>query len=408
MQMSVDAESLASFRPDKENRRARPIPMQMEHRESARLHEQSSVEEAPATAPARGRFTPPPDHGTPADGTLFGTEQLNAEEVERLLASRHARLVVCLGEEGSGKTSLCIELYERQRGRATGADFAGSWTLLAFEQLAHRRRTTGDVRPTSTDEFDPDERSVLHLALRAGGVPLHLLFADLPGELFQRLADNQIAVSTIPWMGRADKLVVLVNGARLVNVETRSQTLTRTRQLLERLRADGLPGHERRLALLVTKWDAVREDPVALSYWTRRESQLLADARELDNQAVALRSSTMPHGPDGLAALRDWLLEIPPAQGPGPQAGALPPHAEAADTDGPSPALATIGEVEWPVRTSRRIPLGRTALRDWFRGIEPGLPVFDGEKVAGSPLVGQSEHLLPQSASRWLPWTTRP
>ena len=150
--MSVDAESLASFRPDKENRRARPIPMQMEHRESARLHEQSSVEEAPATAPARGRFTPPPDHGTPADGTLFGTEQLNAKEVERLLASRHARLVVCLGEEGSGKTSLCIELYERQRGRATGADFAGSWTLLAFEQLAHRRRTTGDVRPTSTDE----------------------------------------------------------------------------------------------------------------------------------------------------------------------------------------------------------------------------------------------------------------
>jgi len=397
----------------------------MEHGESAWLQDNTSVEEAPAS-PAGGRFTPPPDHRSPYDGTLFGTERLNAEEVEWLLASRPGRLVICLGEEGSGKTSLCIELYERQRRSATGAAFAGSWTLLALEQLAHRRRTTGDVRPTSIDEFDPDERSVLHLALQTGDVPLHLLFADLPGELFRRLADNQIAVSTIPWMGRADKLVVLVDGARLVNVETRSRTVTRTRQLLERLRADGLLGHDTRLALLVTKWDAVHKDPVALSYWTDRESQLLADARELDDQAVALRSSTTPHGPDGLAALRNWLLEIAPAQSPASQGSAHALH-EAADDDRTTPALATVDEVEWPARTSRRIPLGLTALRDWFLEIEPWVPVFDTEnwqatqtevvpadehaqqaaQVPEPPTVDQYERLGVQSVRSWLPRRTR-
>jgi hypothetical protein len=172
----------------------------------------------------------------------------------------------------------------------------------------------------------------------------------------------------------------------------------------------------------------VRKDPVALSYWTRRESQLLADAREIDDQAVALRSSTTPHGPDGLAALRDWLLEIPPAQSPASQASALALDDEVADDHRAPPAFTTVDEVEWPVRTSRRIPPGLTALRDWLRGIEPGLPAFDTEswqathidvvrageypqqttEVAGPPPVDQYERLLAQSGWSWRPWRTRP
>ena len=250
---------------------------------------------------------------------------------------------------------MCIDLYERQRHAATAASFAGSWTLLALEQLAHRRRTTGDVLPTSADQFDPDGRSVLHLALRTGDVSLQLLFADLPGELFRRLADNQIAASTIPWLGRADKLLVLVDGARLLDVETRSPTVTRTQQLLERLHANGLPRPDARLALLLTKWDAVHEDPIALSYWRELEPQLLADACELDDQAVVLRSSTTRHRPDGLAALCRWLLEIAPAPTWAWPESAYSRYDEAADGDQPTPVLPKVVHYEWPaVQSARR------------------------------------------------------
>jgi len=245
------------------------------------------------------------------DGSLFGAEQLNPDEVERLLANRPSRLIVWLGEPGSGKTTLAVELYERQRRGTPGVRFAGSWTLLALEQLAEHRRRTGETEPAHRDDLDPESREVLHLALSTGDIPLHLLMADLPGELFRRLADNQISADSIEWFARADKLVLLVDGACLRDVAQRSRSFTRVRQLIERLASAGVLGPDKRLALLVTKWDLVVDDGAAKGYWEQREFELLQDMREFDSSAVALRAQA-PTGArsDGVAELRGWLLEI--------------------------------------------------------------------------------------------------
>ena len=245
------------------------------------------------------------------DGTLSGPEQLNPEEVDRLLANRPCRLVVCLGEPASGKTTLAVELYERQRRGVPGVHFAGSWTLLALEQLAERRRRTGETDPAPREDLDPEHREVLHLALSTGDTPLHLLMADLPGEVFRRLADNQISADSIEWFARADKLVLVVDGACLRDGAQRSRSVTRVRQLIERLGTGGFLGPDKRLALLVTKWDLVTDDLSTEEYWRQRESELLEDLREFDSSAVALRTQA-PAGArsDGVAALRDWLLEI--------------------------------------------------------------------------------------------------
>ena len=270
--------------------------------------ESLEVEDRDADGPVASAWEEP----APAyDGTLFGTEQLNADEVDRLVANRPCRLVVWLGEQASGKTTLGVELYERQRRGVPGVRFAGSWTLLALEQLAERRRRTGETEPAWREGLDPEGRDVLHLALSTGDIPLHLLIADLPGEVFRRLADNQLVADSIEWLTRADKLVLLVDGARLCDVALRSSSLTRVRQLLERLGRAGVLGPDKRIALLVTKWDLVRADAAAIRYWEQREPELLEDMRVFDRTAVALRAEAPAGaGSDGVVGLRDWLLEV--------------------------------------------------------------------------------------------------
>src|SRR5476651_1604720 len=57
----------------------------------------------------------------------------------------------------------------------------------------------------------------------------HARVGALPGEVFRQLADNQLATSGIPLLRRADKLAVLVDGARLCDDDTRASALCRAR-----------------------------------------------------------------------------------------------------------------------------------------------------------------------------------
>jgi len=263
---------------------------------------------------------PRPDGAEPgvaaddAATTLLGADRLNPEEANQLLAGSPGRVVVWMGERGSGKTTLTARLYERQRLPGEDVRFAGSCTLLAFEALAYRQRfrATGSQAPAGQYTRGTDGREIYHLALSNGGERLNLLLADLPGELFRAVADNQLALSSIPLVRRADKLVLLVDGARLRDPAARSSVLTRVRQLLERLAADSLPHASTELALVVTKWDLIVDDPDTLAYWQAREHQLAGDVRELHAGAEHVRvaagaPASFPQD-DGVGALRSWLL----------------------------------------------------------------------------------------------------
>jgi hypothetical protein len=250
---------------------------------------------------------------------LLGSELLNPAEASRLLSGSPGRVVVWLGERDSGKTTLTARLYERQRLPGQEVGFAGSWTLLAFEALAHGRRLAASGARSSADQptREGDERQIYHLALSDGADRMNLLIADLPGEQFRALADNQIPLSSIPLVRRADKLVLIVDGGCLRDPARRASALTRTRQLLERLAADSLPHPGSELALVVTKWDLVAEDPDTLAYWLAREHQLADDVRELQASAEHVRvaagaPASFPQD-DGVGALRSWLVATPGA-----------------------------------------------------------------------------------------------
>jgi len=252
------------------------------------------------------------EEAAPAGTPLRGTALLTAEEASALLARGQGRVAVWMGERGSGKTAITARLYERQRLPNQDVQFAGSSTLLAFEALAYERRQAASAARSPAEHAEGDPRQIYHLALTSGNDGVNLLIADLPGELFRALADNQIAPSAIPLVRRADKLALIVDGARLRDSAARAAVLTRVRQLLERIGAASLIAAGASLAMVVTKWDLIAEDPETLAYWHAREHELAASVRELDPGAPHIRvaaaaPASFPQD-DGIGALRSWLI----------------------------------------------------------------------------------------------------
>jgi Double-GTPase 2 len=267
-------------------------------------HEQDTGTDAPAFEPA--------DTAT----LLPGPDALDSQEAGRLLARRSGRVVVWAGERASGKTTLTSELYERQRRPGESLLFAGSDSLLALERLAHPSRANSGrrVRETRRTERDPEGRELIHIALaQPGSVPVNLLFADLPGEVFHQLRDNEISPADLPLLVRADKVALLADGVRLADPDRRANVASGIRQLLRAIHTNGTLDERTELALVVTMWDCVVGDQEAESYWAAREQQLTSELRNIDPQApvlkVAARAPADWGHSDGMRALADWVMK---------------------------------------------------------------------------------------------------
>jgi double-GTPase-like protein len=256
----------------------------------------------------------------PVAHQLRGSDLLTAEEASRIAARGFGRMVIWAGERRSGKTTLSAQLYERHRDGRAGTEFAGSETLLGFEQRMHpSRASSGRIEPyTQRTELDPEGRDLLHLAVRQPTEGLtDLLIADVPGEVFRQLRDRERDVASVPLLNRADKLAVLIDGEMLSKPGERSSAVSFTRQLIESLRSGGLHASEMDVVLLTTKLDKLRDEGLSAErYWDERESDLLDELRQLSPGAFAVRVAARglgdTVGDDGMEQLVEWLLEDPP------------------------------------------------------------------------------------------------
>jgi len=278
------------------------------------------VETPTGDAPPVEAPTPEPEESAAegADAVLLrGADLLSPLEASQLAATGNTRLVIWAGERDSGKTTLSAELYERHRNGAARTAFAGSSTLLGFEERIHPARADSErLTPrTLRTEADPEQRELLHLAIRYGEYVTHLLLADIPGELFRRIRDHELSPVDIRLLSHADKLAVLVDGARIADPSTRATAISFARQLIDELAEGDLPGEKMDVALLLTKLDLVlAADSTALAYWEQGEPSLLEAIRQISSQARALRTAArgLEDGPNGMEELMDWLLAAPP------------------------------------------------------------------------------------------------
>jgi hypothetical protein len=136
---------------------------------------------------------------------------------------------------------------------------------------------------------------------------VELLLSDLAGQQFERVREGRPLLTEIPWSGRVDRAVVLVDGAALARAGESEIAITRAERLVLALHTSGAIRDSARIALVVTKADALGSSgEQALA---RHESPLAELARQSDPQATWIRTTALgaTGDPNGLGALGTWL-----------------------------------------------------------------------------------------------------
>lgn len=269
------------------------------------------------------------DAPSPPPTLVTSPDAITLERARALSGRRGARLVLVMGESGTGKTTLLAALWQRllERGELGGHALAGSRTALGFERRAHWQRLAARAGAPSMPPTEPTE-AMLHLRVRGPeGKLVELLLSDLAGEQFERVREGRSLLAELPWAARADRVVVLVDGAALDAPGESEVAVTRAERLLLALQTSGAVRASARIALVLTKADRLGgSGEQALA---RHETPLAELARRLDPEATWIRTAALGSAaePDGLGAFLAWLCGADRPRGvPQPQE-ALPARA---------------------------------------------------------------------------------
>lgn len=263
---------------------------------------------------------------------LFPGGALSATDAEAITLRSPAHLVVFAGAEGSGKTTVLASIYEQfNRGPFAGFKFAGSRSLLGFEEICHLNRlASGRTQPETQRTRLSDGKKYYHLALRtASSGRFDILMSAISGELFRMARDLQEDAERLTFLLRADTLVVLVDGERLATPMHRTSAHADAAGILESLLDAKVVSPNCRVEVVFSKFDRITAaGQVALDFLARTqdkfEGKFRARVPRLSFRKIAARpaASPAPEDLDGLAsAFASWTAALPPAS-----AGEQPPQ----------------------------------------------------------------------------------
>jgi hypothetical protein len=233
-------------------------------------------------------------------------------ESMEISAARPTRFVVVAGAADSGKTTLLASLHERfLRGPWAGYLFAGCATFLGFERICHKGRGASGRQEPDTDRTKRSEgRQLLHLRVRTADCSRpaqDLLLSDLSGEEFDDARASADDARRLTIVQSAHHLVLLVDGEKLADHDSRQAARDETSLLLRTLVEERLVGHTSRVDLVFTKWDLV------IAQQSREETEELADMilRDLSDRYAARVAQFRSFR----VAARDPTGQLPPAHG---------------------------------------------------------------------------------------------
>ncbi|WP_420864962.1 TRAFAC clade GTPase domain-containing protein [Pseudomonas fulva] len=202
---------------------------------------------------------------SPTEAPRFSpSAALGLDDVRSMLGKRYGHVVGILGAPDSGKTALLVSLYLLMaHGRLSQFSFAGSRSLLTFEDIARGARNWNEGSPPDqmtahTELGDSRAAGLLHLRLKRQSTSscLDLFIPDLPGEWSTNLIDEN-EHERLSFLLGSEAIWLTVDGASLLSTATRNNSIHRMKLLIDRVIAfyNGTPP---RLFLVVTRCDVGR------------------------------------------------------------------------------------------------------------------------------------------------------
>lgn len=188
---------------------------------------------------------------------IYPGDELTPQEARHITYSVPVVLIVLAGDSQSGKTSLLSALYESyQSGPFAGYSFAGSRTLLGFERICHGGRLySGRSIPATERTTNMDVFRYMHLRLSRDSTFTDCLFADISGELYQEMRKSTVECQRHQELCRADHFVLIIDGKKVSQQETRDLAVDNAHALLRRCVDSHLLGAHSNVTVLMSKWD---------------------------------------------------------------------------------------------------------------------------------------------------------
>lgn len=189
---------------------------------------------------------------------------LGLDDVRAMLGKKYGHVIGVLGAPDSGKTALLVSLYLLiAHGKLAGCSFAGSRSLLTFEDIARGARTWNDGIPPNqmtahTELSDSRAAGMLHLRMKMASYTscIDLFIPDLPGEWSTNFIDAN-EHERLSFLSGAEVVWLTVDGQSLSSPAQRNNSIHRMKLLIDRVVAF-YAGNLPRLFLVVTRSDLGR------------------------------------------------------------------------------------------------------------------------------------------------------
>ncbi len=186
------------------------------------------------------------------------------------MGERYCRIVGILGAPDAGKTAALVSLYLLlARARLPGIEFCDSRTLIALDEISRGARRWVDGNPPQqmtahTANADQRTAGFLHLRVRHTDLAnsIDLLLPDLPGEWSTSLIDNG-RVDRLEFIKSADAVWLMVDGAKLLDRQTKNHTVHRTRLMIQKV-SELLGTVPPPVKLVITRLDLGKPSPKTL------------------------------------------------------------------------------------------------------------------------------------------------